>query len=277
MKSIDRRKNLKPHEFRQTYLIPSKPVIITDFADIWPAKSRWTPQYFKKNYGHIEVPVYSKNFIRPGKNYMAADRTMKFGDYLELIEANEQTDLRLFLFNIFKHAPELKQHFYRPDIMGGFMMRLPLMFFGCAGSSVPLHYDVDLSHVFHTQFYGTKRVVLYPPDQSVKLYRHPFTVRTPVDVDNPDLKKYPRFKEVDGYEDELQPGETLFIPTAYWHLMHYTSGGFAMSLRSNESIIRMIRGVYNIAFKVTFDKAMNRALGQKWNEVKERIAVRRAG
>ena len=276
MKPIDRRSSLTPQEFEKEYLKPSKPVILTDYADAWPAKEKWTMDFFKENYSHLDVPVFSKNFSKPGKKYMAAEHTMKFGDYLKLIDS-EPTDLRLFLFNIFKHAPELKKDFSTPTIMKGFLMRFPLMFFGGAGSSVQLHFDIDMSHVFHTQFHGRKRVVLFSPNQSVNLYKHPFTVRTPVDVDNPDFEKYPKFREVVGYEDELKPGETLFMPSGYWHLMNYLTGGYAMSLRSNESILRKAHGLYNILFKVTFDKAMNRLLGQKWNDMKEQMAIRRAG
>lgn len=276
MLKIDRRAGLTPEEFAKEYLKPQKPVILTDYADQWPCKSKWTIDFFRSNYGHLDVPVFSKNFSKPGKKYMSAETTMKFGTYLELIDS-EPTDLRLFLFNIFKHAPELRNDFSTPTIMNGFMMRFPLMFFGGAGSSVQLHYDIDLSHVFHTQFHGRKRVVLFDQKQSVNLYKHPFTVRTPVDIDNPDLNKYPRFREVIGYEDELQPGETLFMPTGYWHFMDYVTGGYAMSLRANESVLRKAHGLYNILIKMPIDRGMNRLLGQKWNDMKEQMAIKRAG
>lgn len=275
-KNIQRVAGLSKKEFGNEFVKKNLPAIITDYADSWPAKSKWTLDFFRSTYGHLDVPVFSKNFSKPGKKYMAAEQTMKFGDYLSLIEAGP-TEYRLFLFNIFKHAPELKADFARPEIMDGFLMQFPLMFFGGGGSNVQLHFDIDLSHVFHTQFYGQKRVVLFAPDQSKKLYQHPFTVRTPVDIDNPDLEKYPKFREAEGYEDVLQPGETLFMPTGYWHYMHYLTGGYAMSLRANESLARKIKGAGNIVFKVSFDKAMNRLLGQKWNDVKEQMAIRRAG
>lgn len=276
MNKIQRISGIDKDEFTREFVKKGKPAIITDLADAWPAKEKWTVGFFKTQYGDLDVPVFSKNFSKPGKKYMASETTMKFRDYLELIEAGP-TDYRLFLFNIFKHAPELKKDFSEPTIMDGFMMRFPLMFFGGGGSNVQLHFDIDLSHVFHTQFFGQKRVVLFAPDQSRNLYQHPFTVRTPVDIDNPDLDKYPKFREVQGYEDVLEPGETLFMPSGYWHYMHYLTGGYAMSLRANESTVRKLKGLGNILFKVTFDKSMNYILGSRWNDMKENMAIRRAG
>lgn len=276
MKTIERRAGLTKESFYEEYLNPQLPVILTDYADSWPSKTKWSMDFFKNKYGHLEVPVFSKEFSKPGKKYMSADKKMKFGDYLELIDS-QPTELRLFLFNIFKHAPELREDFSTPTIMDGFMMRFPLMFFGGAGSNVQMHYDIDLSHVFHTQFHGRKRVLLFAPDQSRKLYQQPFTVRTYVDIDNPDYERYPKLKEVSGFEDELQPGETLFMPTGYWHYMDYVTGGYAMSLRSNESILRKANGLYNILVNMTIDKSLNRLFGEKWNDTKERIAFNRAG
>jgi len=47
------------------------------------------------------------------------DGFMKFGDYLDEIRKGP-SELRLFLFNIFKYAPQLKHDFVWPeDLMGG--------------------------------------------------------------------------------------------------------------------------------------------------------------
>lgn len=276
MKPIERKSGLTRETFRDGYLKPQIPVILTDYADEWPCKTKWTIDFFKDNYGHIDVPVFSKEFSKPGKNYMGHDRKMSFKEYLELID-REPTDLRLFLFNIFKHAPELREDFSKPTIMNGFLMNFPLMFFGGAGSFVQLHYDIDMSHVFHTQFHGQKEVLLFAPSESRKLYQQPFTVRTYADIINPDYQKYPKLKEVEGYRDILLPGETLFMPSGYWHYMHYLTGGFAMSLRSSDSLMKKINGLYNIVINLTIDKSMNRLLGEKWNEMKEIMAHKRAG
>ncbi|MFN7116554.1 MAG: cupin-like domain-containing protein [Saprospiraceae bacterium] len=272
---IEKRSGLTRETFTQEYLLPAKPVVFTDLIDAWPAKTKWTIEYFKEHYGHLQVPVVSDNYSKPGKGYMTPDMEIPLREYLEKLEAGP-TDLRLFLFNIFRHAPDLVHDFSIPTIMDGFIKEFPFMFFGGEGSKVALHYDIDLSHVFLNQFHGRKRVVLFSPEQSKYIYQHPFTVASYVDVNNPDYEKYPALRKVQGFETILNPGETIFMPSGYWHYIEYTDGGYSMSLRANESYVRRAKGLWNIARHYVVDKGMNKIMGDDWRKIKEDIAKRRA-
>ena len=97
---------------------------------------------------------------------------MKFGDYLEKITSGP-CDLRLFLFNIFKHKPELRNDFGWPSFTRFYLKKVPFMFFGGGGSVVRIHQDMDWSNVFLTQLYGRKKVILFHPRYSKILYRYP--------------------------------------------------------------------------------------------------------
>ncbi|HEB62375.1 MAG TPA: cupin-like domain-containing protein [Bacteroidetes bacterium] len=260
--------------FKETYLKRKEPVIFTDLMEAWPAKNKWTIDYFKSVYGHLEVPLYATNKGK-GKKYISPERYMLFRDYLEILEAGP-SNLRMFLFNIFKEAPELMKDFSTPTIMDGFINSFPFMFFGGKGATVGLHYDIDLSHIFLNQFYGRKRVVLFAPDQSTNIYHHPFSVASYIDVNNPDYKTFPALKKVVGYECIVQPGETLFMPSAYWHYIEYVDSGYSMSLRANESYLRRGKGLLNIAEHFVIDKGMFRLLGKDWIKIKAKMAKRRA-
>lgn len=275
LQSIEKRSGLTREIFTQEYLLPAKPVVFTDLIDAWPAKDKWTIAFFKEKYGHLEVPVVSNNYSKPGKGYMIPDMIIPLREYLEKLEAGP-TDLRLFLFNIFRHAPELTQDFSMPTIMDGFIKDFPFMFFGGEGSKVALHYDIDLSHVFLNQFHGRKRVVLFSPEQSTHIYKHPFTVASYVDVNNPDYEKYPALRKVHGFETILNPGETVFMPSGYWHYIEYTDGGYSISLRANESYVRRAKGLWNIAQHYVVDKGLNKIMGDDWRKIKEKMAKRRA-
>lgn len=275
LKPVERRTGLTPEEFANEYLFPNKPVVFTDLMDPWAAKTKWTIEYFKSEYGDLQVPVYSANYSKPGKNYMSPDRVIPFREFLELLESGP-TDLRMFLFNIFRHAPELCDDFSLPTIMEGFYKEFPFMFFGGEGSKVALHYDIDLAHVFLNQFHGRKRVVLFPPEQSRNIYHHPFTVASYIDVNNPDYSRFPALKNAWGYDCMIHPGETLFMPSGHWHYIEYTDGGYSISLRANESYVRRAKGLLNIARHYFVDKGMNRLMGQDWRRMKEQMAKRRA-
>ena len=275
LQPIEKRSGLTRETFAQEYLLPAKPVVFTDLIDAWPAREKWTINFFKEKYGHLMVPVVSNNYSKPGKGYMIPDMVIPLREYLERLEAGP-TDLRLFLFNIFRHAPELLQDFSMPDIMDGFIKDFPFMFFGGEGSKVALHYDIDLSHVFLNQFHGRKRVVLFSPEQSKHIYKHPFTVASYIDVNNPDYEKYPALRNVQGFETILNPGETVFMPSGYWHYIEYTDGGYSISVRANESYVRRAKGLWNIARHYVVDKGMNKIMGDDWRKIKEEMAKRRA-
>ena len=275
LKQVDRRTGLTRASFKAEYLDPRQPVVFTDLMDSWPARKKWSIDHLKANYGHIKVPVYSENYSKPGKHYMEPDKVLPFREYLEMLESGP-TRYRLFLFNIFRHAPSMCQDFSIPNIMDGFYSDFPFMFFGGQGSSVALHYDIDLAHVFLNQFHGRKRVVLFSPDESRHLYHHPFTVASYVDINHPDYKAYPALRKVKGFETILEPGETLYMPSGYWHYIEYTDGGYSMSLRANNSYTLRAKGLLNIARLFVVDKGMNRLMGESWRTMKAEIARRRA-
>ena len=272
---IERRTGLTRETFAKEYLEPLKPVVFTDLMTEWPGAKKWTIEYFKEKYGDLMVPVVSNNFSRPGKGYLAADMEITFREYLEILESGP-SDLRIFLWNIFRQAPELREDFSIPTIMDGFVNEVPFFFFGCEGSRVALHYDVDMSHVFLNQIHGRKRVILFSPEQSRHLYHMPFTVASHVNVLKPDFEKYPALQHVKGQEIMLSPGETLFIPRGHWHYIEYTDGGYSLSLRAFNSVLNRVQGLASITKNYAVDRLMNRFMGQRWYNLKVRVARRRA-
>src|ERR1700744_5980674 len=116
---------------------------------------------------------------------------------------------RIFLFNIFEHAPQLVSDFEWPEhLMKGFVKRYPMLFVGGAGSVTHMHFDIDLSHIVHTQFIGRKRVLLFPNEEQHNLYRKPWEVLSFVNFDkyfDPEnnkleIDKYPALNNAKGYE-----------------------------------------------------------------------------
>ncbi|MGH7844035.1 MAG: cupin-like domain-containing protein [Candidatus Binatia bacterium] len=271
---IPRVENLAADEFRRTYLEPNHPVIIKDLASSWPAAKKWTPQYFAREYGSLPVKVYNSSFARAGTSYMSSLRKIPFRGYLDLMMTSSM-DLRLFAFNIFWQAPELKQDLLWPDITQGFSKKFIFMFFGCKGSVTPLHYDPDLPYLLHTVLYGKKRVVLFANEESKNLYKHPFNTRSYVDIDEPDFGKFPRLREATGYQAIIHSGETLFMPSGYWHQMIYEEAGYAVCTRCAKlPAARKLRAYVNLLVCFPIDKIMNKLSAESWFKWKEKRARR---
>ncbi len=275
---IDRVSMLSPEEFRTRYLKPGRPVVFTDLAKTWPAYQKWTFDYLKQVAGAQQVGLYDDSKADYSKSVNEPVATMPFGDYLDLIQ-REPTKLRIFLWNIYKHVPQLVDDTANPTVMSGFLDRFPMMFFGGQGSSVFLHYDLDLSHVFHTHFQGRKRCILFPPEASERLYRLPFAVHNIEDIDvlRPDLERWPALDGLRAYQCELGHGETLFMPSGWWHHMTYLTGSFSISLRAlDENPLRKLHSVYNVFLLRGMDNIGRKVWGPKWFAYKERQAYRRA-
>jgi len=72
---------------------------------------------------------------------------------------------------------------------------------------------------------GRRRFTLFPPEQLANLYPSSLDVTlagvpvSMVRLDTPDLDRYPRFKLAQAHAQvvELDPGDALFIPYAWWH------------------------------------------------------------
>lgn len=277
-----RRLDLRPLSVNAREALPAaigarRPLIVSDFAADWPALRRWTPQRLAARYGSRTVRVYDASFGAPGRNYMGSIDTMRFGAFIDATQTQGR-DLRMFLYNLSRQIPELLDDVRLPEIGLRFSRRFVFCFFGCRGSTTPLHYDIDMAEVLHTVIRGRRRVRLFPPAASPALYRHPCTVRSYVDLDAPDFERFPALALASGYEAVLEPGQTLYMPAGWWHEFHYLEAGMGVSLRAPSPRRReRVRGVINLLSVSPADRVANRLAPHWWYRWKSRRAARRAG
>ena len=165
LQAIDKVASISPEDFKINYYDKMRPLIITDLSKQWPAYKKWNWDYFIDKVGNKEVGVYNNVKSDSYTPINTADAYMKFGEYLQKVKAGP-LDLRIFLFNIFQHAPQLTKDFTWPEhLMKGFVKRYPMLFVGGETSITHMHFDIDLSHILHTQFMGRKRVLLFPNEE----------------------------------------------------------------------------------------------------------------
>lgn len=275
LQPIDVVEDIDRDEFYRNYVKPLRPLVIRNFGKNWKAFDKWSYPFLQQAAGNETVKLYGRWLDNePTLIEMPPAKEMAFGEYLQMLADGTPSDLRIFLFNLFKLSPELLKDFDFPEITEGWLKDFPFMFFGCAGSDVRLHYDIDLSHVFISQFQGTKRITLFDQDQTKYLYKLPFTTHSAADLSEIDYDKYPALRYVKGYQHDLKHGETLFMPSGIWHYIQYLDGSFSLSLRSlSDSSIDKIKGAYNVMVIRKLDYFINKYYKNNWSNFKLKRAI----
>lgn len=284
LQPVDRVDHISGEDFQEQYYKPMNPLVITDLAKTWPAYDKWTWDYFKTIVGDKRVGLYNNVKSDAYTPINTADDYKTFGEYIEMISTGPAA-WRIFLFNIFDHAPQLTEDFIWPEhLMKGYVKKYPMLFTGGATSITHMHFDIDLSHIVHTQFAGRKKVLLFPYEEQHKLYRKPFEVLSMADFSNfdegkgnPDYLRFPAVKLAQGYQVILNPGDTLFMPAGYWHHMEYLDSGFAMSLRALQSTVSgKLKGAWNLFGMRSIDTLMKRTAPRWWYDYKKEKVFRLA-
>ncbi|MBW1658339.1 cupin-like domain-containing protein [Flavobacterium quisquiliarum] len=275
LKQIERVKKISKEDFISQYVKKQIPVVIEELTEDWPAYKKWKLSYINAIAGDITVPLYDDRPVNHEEGFNQAHLKMKMSDYINLLESRP-TNYRIFLYNLMKDVPTLKNDFLWPDIGLKLVKQLPMLFFGGENARVFMHYDIDYSNILHFHFHGEKQCMIFAPDQSKYMYKVPHALisREDIDFDNPDYEKFPALKNAEGFITNLKHGEMLYMPEGYWHYMKYLTPGFSMSLRAfPRNIANLSKAAYNVFIMRHFDIMMRKLKGQKWIDYKNEKAI----
>lgn len=273
--SIERVKSISKEDFYTNYVKKQKPVIIEELTKDWEAYDKWSLHYIKEKAGDKIVPLYDDRPVSYKDGFNESHAKMKMSDYIDLLLA-KPTNYRIFLYNLMKEVPDLKNDFKWPKIGLKLVKQLPMLFFGGENSKVFMHFDIDYSNILHFHFHGTKQCILFPPSQTPYLYKVPYSLisREDIDFDNPNFEKFPALEKAEGLICNLKHGEMLYMPEGYWHYMKYLTPGFSMSLRAfPRKPTNLAKAIYNVFFMRYYDNFMRKRKGQAWIDYKNQKAI----
>lgn len=230
---IPREKNLSVEDFRRRYLAVEHPVVLVGAAREWPAFHKWTREHLKAVVAGEPVTV---DKAPRGKHF----------DYVTKVKIGEGLSWPSFIDTCFDGDGEGNQWYLGqaplanfpslvedaptpPFIPGDPLIRY--LWIGTQGNVTRAHYDTEDNIL--VQLRGRKRVVLFPSRQHDRLYpSSPFSVRpnfAQVNLQQPDLSKFPRFKTATPWEGVLEPGDMLYLPIYWWHEVYSLEAGVSVN------------------------------------------------
>ncbi|XP_054127268.1 LOW QUALITY PROTEIN: bifunctional peptidase and arginyl-hydroxylase JMJD5 [Melozone crissalis] len=217
--------------FRDNYLVPQRPVVLEGVMDHWPCMRKWSVDYFCQVAGCRTVPV------ELGARYTDEEwsqQLMTVSDFISQYIMDENNVGYLAQHQLFDQIPELKEDISIPDyccLGEGEEDDITInAWFGPGGTVSPLHQDPQQN--FLAQVLGRKYIRLYSPQDSENLYPHESQIlhnTSQVDVEDPDLVKFPNFTKAAFQSCILMPGQILFIPVKYWHYVRSLELSFSVS------------------------------------------------
>ncbi|MCX4163806.1 MULTISPECIES: cupin-like domain-containing protein [Paraburkholderia] len=231
--TVERREKLTHDEFFEQYYFQNRPVIITGTFDTWPARTKWSFDYFRERCGDCEVEV---QFGREADanyevNQPKLKRMMRFRDYVDLIErsgrtndfymtANNNSHNREALVDLWSDVEPIRAYLDAESPDKGFF------WFGPAGTKTPFHHD--LTNNFMAQVIGRKQVKLVPLCDTPHMYNH-LHCYSQVDGSAVDFTRFPALQNAQLIECTLEPGDLLFLPIGWWHYVEGLDASVTMT------------------------------------------------
>jgi hypothetical protein len=219
---VEKRAGVSRDELFERYICGSRPLVLTDAARDWPAMSRWSPADLKARFGHLDIEIQAERNADPRyeENKLQHRQTARLADFVDRVLAGGPTnDYYMTANNEALRRPEFAPLLQdigtlHPICDRAELPRLSSFWFGPAGTNTPLHHDTLM--LLHTQVVGRKRWRFISPLETPKLYNFN-NVFSPIDIDRPDLVRYPLFAQVKVLEVIAEPGDTVFLPLGWWH------------------------------------------------------------
>jgi len=233
---VGRIEDVAPAVFFKKYVQANRPVVISGVMESWPALSRWSWSYLAAVAGDCTGEVIvSRNGLYP--DYVTqpspmAKVDMRFADFLRRAAGEETLPPVLgpgetyYLYGksyLLDAVPSLRDDLRTPAVLAGIPDIAERLWISTPGCVTPLHYD--LSNGFLCQVRGHKQVWLFDPSQIDRLYprgdKFPgldnFERQSRVDIHHPDGEAFPELRRATALECTLREGDTLFIPSTWWH------------------------------------------------------------
>ncbi len=243
-REVERVSALTPAEFEERFERVDRPVVIEGGASHWRATKTWNLETLRQRLGDTTIRYklssshQHPDFHQPTLAGMFATGGGPFSEFLDAISTGPRSERarRVFTGNeqyvlerrdgVTRENPDLATLYAdveRPPLFPAQSLYTVWSWFSGPGPRTWLHYDNNGCHNLNAQILGAKECWLFSPRELARLYPFPLDGQNPahnccaVDVEAPDLARYPAFAEAEAEHATLAAGDLLFIPVWWLH------------------------------------------------------------
>lgn len=226
------------------YLFSPRPLLLRTAIETWPALQRWSPEYLASQYGEalISIDTYDLEKIAIERRLKIEAITMS--QAVKLIRRDSDLNKnKIYSYMSAELPAALKQ-----DLLIRSLFQRPLacysFWLSSGGNITRLHFD--LPHGLLVQIYGTKKIYLFPPEDTPFLYPNDpqkFLIKDRYfhfsQIPNTQRAhlQYPQLTKANAWVTTLHPGEILFIPSGWWHEVHALDVAISVTLSFPATIL----------------------------------------
>lgn len=232
-------------EFIEQIQSKRKPVVIRGLV-IGDCSKKWNPEYLINHIGHLEAKIHVSTDSRMdflNKNFLYKTLTLEEiirrasseNNEHYFIQPNEYYYLRSLsserrgreVADLRAQFPSIADDINIPDFFEEKKWFSSVLRVSSKHVQLWTHYDIMDNLLIQVQ--GRKRVVLFDPADVNYLYLQG-DKSTVLDIDRPDLTRFPLFVKATKFTCVLEPGDVLFIPALWFHNTLALSYGVAVNV-----------------------------------------------
>ncbi|XP_065571789.1 bifunctional peptidase and (3S)-lysyl hydroxylase JMJD7-like [Artemia franciscana] len=249
-------------QFMKKCVSPNLPLIIREGCKYWPATSKWSHEYLRSVIGNkfVTVAVTPNGYadaIREGQFVLPEERKIKFSDFLDIIENPDKTNGVYYVqkqdSSLVKEFQEIAEDVPKEIVFASLALEKKPdainFWMGDKRAVTSMHKD-PFENIYGV-IKGHKDFILIPPTdlpwipyktvpQAVyKETTGQFEIVSLEDSDpipwididplNPDVEKYPKFKNAHMLRCRVHAGDLLYLPSMWFHHVRQTQGCIAVN------------------------------------------------
>jgi hypothetical protein len=154
--------------------------------------------------------------------------TWTFCDFLRSYAEPEYENMLYTVTPLFEPGVTLLRYLRVPEMLRCDELHSSIyqarMWMSRGNTTSSLHFDTHDNLML--QLDGTKELFLWHPNQSAYMYSdfHTKFGLSPINTDRVDLERFPEFAKSHAHRALLRPGDALYIPDGWWHVVHSYPG-----------------------------------------------------